>query len=551
VPKIPRHSQSLQRKPQSEIAANGDSYWYLDAAICFGLVFAIFAVYAQVSHFDFINYDDQALVYENPHTRAGLTIDNLRWAFTTTVIGNWMPVTLVSHLLDCQLFGMESGMHHLVNVLFHALASVLLFAVLKRATGERWASAFVALVFALHPLHVESVAWVAERKDVLCAVFWFLALYGYLRYVESPSPGRYVLIAAPFCLGLMSKAMMVTFPFALLLIDVWPLRRTQFPKTLWEKLPLIALSAVASVVTVFAQGSAKAFSQLAPALRMENALVSYVIYLRQMIWPTHLASFYMYPESLPVWQPAAALVLLVGVSWLAVYKWRSLPYFFAGWFWYLGTLVPVIGLVQVGAQSRADRYTYIPMVGLLWIVAWGARDIARIWPRAKLGFAAAGCVACIVCSVVSWRQVGYWRNGVTLFQHAVDVTENNFWMRLNLGYAHFSVGNNLMNSGHRLEAIEEFEQALRNKPDYAEADNNLGMLYANMPGHTAEAIAHFEAAVNLDPKLPQAQQNLGLLLASVPGRMPEAIAHLEEAQRLKPDAGLSETINRLRTGRSR
>ena len=537
-----------RKRPSDQPALKEGLHSFLDAGIWITLIVAIVIVYAQVGHFDFINYDDPQIVYGNLHVRGGLTVAGIKWAFTSVVVGNWMPVTLISHMLDCQLFGTVTGMHHLVNVVFHALAAVLLFLVLRRATGDRWPSAFVAFLFALHPLHVESVAWIAERKDVLSAFFWFLALYAYLRYVERPGPGRYLMVVAPFCLGLMSKPMLVTFPFALLLFDFWPLRRTQFPRILWEKLPLIALSAGASLVTYFVQGSAGAFSPISPGLRIENALTSYVIYIGKMFWPTGLAMFYMYPDSVAAWQVACAAAILLGVSGLALYTWRSHPYFVAGWFWYLGTLVPVIGLVQVGAQARADRYTYIPMVGLLWILAWGAVDVWKQWPRTKLVIASVAVVSCAGCLVLARIQAGYWQNSVTIFQHAVDVTENNFWVRRNLGGAHYDLANSLMEGGRAAEAISHFEEAIRWRPNYPEAQNNLGILFARIPGRTAEAIAHFQAAIELDPKLEQAHRNLGMLLASIPGRAPEAIAQLEAAQRIQPNPELRQMTDRLRAG---
>ena len=519
-----------------------------DALVFVSIVLAIFGVYAQTAHFDFVSFDDAAYVYENAHVRAGLTLDSIRWACTAVVAGNWAPVTLLSHILVWQVFGVDSGMHHLVNVLLHALASVLLFVVLRRATAATWPSAFVAFGFALHPLHVESVAWVAERKDVLSALFWFLALYAYVRYAEAPSMRWYLTVAGWFALGLMSKSMLVTFPFALLLFDVWPLRRVQWPKMLLEKLPLMLLSAIAAVATYFVQRSAGAVSgaDVTLGLRVEICLISYIAYIGNMFWPTHLDIFFMYSSAFAAWGWAGALAILVGISAVAVYTRRSLPYLATGWFWYLGTLVPVIGLVQVGAQARADRYTYVPMVGLLWILAWGAVDVLKKWPRAKPAIAIAAVVSCAACIALSLIQVGYWQNSVTLFQHALDVTENNILARNNLSDARYVLGNNLMNSGHASEAIVQFQQVLRLRPDYVEAHNNLGILLARVPGHSADAIAQFEAAVQIDPKLAQAHRNLGVLLSSVPGRRSEAISQLEQAQHLRPDPDLPQMIERVR-----
>jgi tetratricopeptide (TPR) repeat protein len=519
---------------------------FFDIAIPVFLVLAIFIVYGQLIHAGFVNYDDPEYVYDNPHVKAGLTLDGIRWSLTGVVSANWMPLTLWTHMLDCQLFGLDSGMHHLVNVFLHALASLLLFFALRRATRQPLPSAFVAFVFALHPLHVESVAWVAERKDVLSAFFFFLALYAYVRYTESPGAGRYLMVAVPFALGLMAKPMLVTFPFALLLFDVWPLGRMQFPRIVIEKLPLFALSAVASAVTYSVQHSVGAVMIMPLSQRIPNAVISYAAYIGKMFWPTHLAWFYAYPDATPVGQLIVAIAVLLGVSALAIATWRTQPYIITGWCWYLGTLVPVIGLVQVGAQARADRYTYIPMVGLLWILAFGTADLVERWPRWKPVVAVAVFASCSACLVLTWRQAGYWHDSITLYQHAVDVTDDNRWARYNLSGQHYILAGSLMNSGRGSEAIGEFAEALRVRPNYPEAHNNLGILLARTPGRIADAIAQFEAALSQDPKMAQAHRNLGLLLASLPGRSADAIAHLEAAQALQPDPELAQTINRLR-----
>ncbi len=351
----------------------------VNLAVCLGLVVSVIAVYAQVGRFEFVDYDDSVYVFNNPRVMAGVTPGGIKWALTAVVGSNRTPVTLLSHMLDCQLFGMESGMHHLVNVLLHMLSSLVLFAVLLRATGTTGPSAFVAFVFALHPLHVGSVAWIAERKDMLSALFWFLALYAYVRYTERPNRVLYLLVLALFGLGLMSKPMVVTFPFALLLFDVWPLRRMQWPKIVWEKIPLFVFSAIASALTYRVQSGTGSVKAPAFGVRIGNALISYVVYLRQTFWPTHLSVFYPYPHSIAVWPVVGAFALILGVSALvAVLAWRTRPYLAVGWFWYLGTLVPVIGLVQVGEQAHADRYMYIPMVGLNSHAGMGR---GWIWPR--------------------------------------------------------------------------------------------------------------------------------------------------------------------------
>ena len=399
----------------------------VDLAIVLGLLVAIFAVYGQVGRFDFTSYDDPLYVSENLHVQAGLTFESIKWAGTAVVASNWMPVTLFSHMLDCQLFHLQSGMHHLMNVVFHVLSTLLLFFTLKRATGDRGASAFVAAVFALHPLHVESVAWVAERKDVLSTFFWFLALYAYVRYAESPSLRRYLLVAAPFALGLMAKPMLVTFPFTLLLFDLWPLRRVQFPRIVWEKLLLIALAAAVSVVTFLVQQSTAAVKSFPLPVRIENALIAYAAYLVQTFWPSGLAVLYPYQQSPEVWLAAAGGPVILGISAAVIYGWRARPYLATGWFWFLGTLVPVIGLVQVGLQSRADRYMYIPMVGLLMMLAWGARDVIAQWPQAKVPVMVAAAACCCAFLLLARTQTEYWQNSGTLFQRPSTLPATIMW----------------------------------------------------------------------------------------------------------------------------
>jgi len=368
----------------------------VDLWIYLALFLATIALYAPTVHFDFVNYDDPDYVSANPHVRGGITVDGLKWALTSDEAANWFPLTRISEMLDIQMFGMNAGRHHLVNVVIHALAALLLFAFLNRATKARWASAFVAFVFALHPLHVESVAWIAERKDVLSAFFWFLALWAFVRYVERPSAAGYLLLAGAFCCGLLSKPMIVTLPFVLLLLYVWPLRRWELSPSsdkrslgsrpgslLWEKIPLVVLSGVVALITYLLQrgsGAVEGLSAFPIGLRMENAIVSYTIYIWKMFWPSGLAVFYPYPLGIPAWQWLLATLAIAGISVMVWRLFRTRPYLAVGWLWFLGTLVPVIGLVQVGAQARADRYMYVPMVGLAIMLAWGAADVVRKAP---------------------------------------------------------------------------------------------------------------------------------------------------------------------------
>jgi protein O-mannosyl-transferase len=530
----------------------------------------VLAVYSQVLHFDFVNFDDPDYIANNSHVPQGITADGIEWALTSTEAANWFPVTRLSHMLDVQLFGLSPGWHHLTNVLFHTFATLLLFAFLYRATGVRSPSAFVAFVFALHPLHVESVAWVAERKDVLSAFFWFLALWGYVRYAERPGAVRYLLVLLAFCLGLMSKPMIVTLPLVMLLLDIWPLRR---PLRLWEKLPFFVLSLGAAIVTYAVQSGAGAAQavQVTLGLRAENALVSYVAYIANMFWPTRLAVFYPYPHDLPVWRVIIAALVLVGVSTVVFRRFRTEPYLAIGWLWYLVTLVPVIGLVQVGAQARADRYTYVPMVGLSIILAWGAVSIVLRWPRTKTAIVALAAAACAACVLLTFLQIQYWRNSETLFQHAIDVTSGNY-------VAEHNLGTELIEEPGRLpEAIHHLEAAVRIKSDSARAHSDLGSALSKLPdrlpqviaeyqlavryspgsaiphynlgnaleaaGRLPEALAEWDAAIRLDPAyaprlkqpMAEAHNNLGVALASSPGRLPEAISHLEAALRLAPD----------------
>ena len=494
---------------------------------------AIFVVYGQVGAFDFTSYDDNLYVTDNPHVKAGLTADSIRWALTGVAASNWMPVTLLSHMLDCSLFGQQSGMHHLMNVLYHFLATVLLFLALQRATGEPWPSAFVAFLFAVHPLHVESVAWVAERKDVLSALFAFLTLYLYVRYAQQPSTVGYLVMALAFALGLMAKPMLVTLPFALLLVDVWPLKRG--PRWL-EKLPLIAMSIAVSVITFVVQRATEAVKSYPFATRIENALIGYVVYLWQTFWPSGLAALYPYQPSPALWAATVGLIIIVAISVAVVRVWRTRPYLATGWFWYLGMLVPVIGIVQVGLQSRADRYMYLPMVGLLIMIAWGAPDVVR--DRRILTGAAV--VAGLAYAGAAYAQTAYWHDSGTLFQRAVDVTRDNY-------VAEYNLANYLMNQHRGAEAAPHFEAALRIHPDYPEAENNLGMLLGRAPGGLPAAIPHFERAVELNPKLVEARYNLAVALAGA-GRRAEALQQYQTLEKLQPSAELERVIENLKRG---
>jgi tetratricopeptide (TPR) repeat protein len=508
-----------------------------DLWISLALLIATFAVYAQVRTFEFLNHDDPVYVSQNPHVRQGITPETLRWAFTSGEGANWFPLTRLSHLLDAQLFGMDAGWHHLTNAAIHALAVLLLFAFLLRATRARWPSAFVAFLFALHPLHVESVAWVSERKDVLCALFWMLALWAWVayakpRYTEHSAKRWYLLSLAAFVLGLLSKPMIVSLPLLLLLLDFWPLRRyatAGWKKLILEQVPFAALAAVASVVTYLVQqasGAVRTFAVLPIGLRIANALVSYAAYLGMLVWPANLAVFYPYPLELAWWKPVLAAAVLIAITWFVLRSLRGWPYLAVGWFWYLATLLPVIGIVQVGGQARADRYMYVPMIGLGIAIAWGAADLLRPWPSAMKAIAA---VACLACAVLTWRQLEFWHDSVALFQHAVDVTERN-------DLAQHQLGNALLDVPGRLpDAIAHLQESVSLNPDSPRSRTDLGNALSKLPGRMPDAIAQYRAAIRIDPDQAIPHSNLCGALGRSPGGVPEAIAECQTAIRLDPD----------------
>jgi protein O-mannosyl-transferase len=523
------------RETSATVNASPSASSRIDLWIYVALFVATFAVYSQVRRFAFVNFDDPDYVSANQHVRPGITGEGLVWAVTSGDAANWFPVTRLSHMLDAQFFGLRSGWHHLTSVMVHALAAMLLFAFLNRATRARWPSAFVAILFALHPLHVESVAWVSERKDVLSALFWFLALWLYVRYTETPSVGRYLLVVASLCFGLMAKPMIVTLPLVLVLLDVWPLRRwpgTSSSKLFREKIWFFALAVAAAIATYMVQqssGAVRTLTALPLALRAENALVSYVFYIAKMLWPTGLAVFYPYPADIPLWEVVLAGLAMAAISFLALHSFRDRPYLTVGWLWYLVTLAPVIGMVQVGAQARADRYMYVPMVGLSIMLAWGAADVVQRWPQTRTALAALAAATCVVFMVLTWIQIQYWKNSESLFQHAVDVTDPNYVAQHNLGNA-------LLDRPDRLlEAVDHLQEALRIQPDSVEAHTDLGNAWSKMPDRLPEALSEYERALRIAPDSPIARNDLGNALSKMPARVPDAIEQFETALRLKPD----------------
>ena len=426
------------------------------------LIAVTLAAFWQVRDHEFVHYDDDKYVMENPHVPTGLTRESIKWAFTATHASNWHPLTWLSHMLDCQLYGLNPRGHHVSSLLFHAANTVLLFLVLRRMTGALWKSAFVAALFAIHPLHVESVAWVAERKDVLSTLFWMLTMLAYLRYVEKPTIQRYLPVLMLFALGLMAKPMLVTLPFVLLLMDYWPLGRLDNGlsvtrdrlKRYWglvrEKLPLFALTAISCVVTFLVQrhgGAMPDLEWLPLDVRIANALVSYAKYIGKMLLPRHLAVLYPYPSgTLPLWQLAGAVFLLMYVSVMVFRSRQRYPYLAVGWAWYVGTLVPTIGIVQVGKQALADRYTYVPLIGLFIIIAWGVPDlvarwcVVSSWRRRRILLAVSATASILALMTCTWFQVGRWRDRISLYTHALRVTSNNATIHNNLGNALLAEG---------------------------------------------------------------------------------------------------------------
>ncbi len=508
---------------------------YTVAALCGFLLLAVALVFGQTIRHEFVNFDDDPYVYENPVVQKGLTLGGFRWALTYGKIGHWHPLTWLSHMLDCQLYGLKAGGHHLTNVLLHAASVILLFLVLWRMTGFLWRSAFVAAVFAVHPLRAESVAWVAERKDVLSGLFFMLTIGAYVRYVRRPtSMVRYGTVALFFALGLLSKNMLVTLPFLLLLLDYWPLNRiSDFnPRILLrlvaEKWPLFALSVASCVITFLVPEKVATGERLSLALRMENAVVSYVIYLWQMIYPSGLAVLYPNPIShLPFWKVGGALGLLLAVSGVIFAFRRKHPYLIVGWLWYLGMMVPVIGIVQISHYAHADRYTYIPQIGLYLMLTWMAANLCAGWQHRRVilgGFSAITLSALIYCA---HTQVSYWRNSESLWTHTLACTADNYLAHNNLGIA-------LAGRGQIDAAVAHYRKALEIKPDYPDAHNNLGAALAGR-GQIDAAVAHYRKALEIKPDDAKAYTNLGVIMAGH-GQIDAAIAHYQKALEIKPDS---------------
>jgi len=531
----------VHRINSQSIALPKKSRRWLSVGVCICLAVLTCIVFGQTLGHDFINYDDPRYVYENTNITSGLNTVSIAWAFTHIHSMNWHPVTTISHMLDCQLYGLKAGGHHFTNVLLHTVAAILLFLALQCMTGALWRSAFVAAVFAIHPLRVESVAWVAERKDVLSGVFFMVTLLAYVQYARAPSIGRYLAVALAFALGLMSKPMLVTLPFVLLLLDYWPLGRIRGQKSdvsshgklamlLVEKIPLVGLSAVSSVVTFLAQRGAVGWTEQLPvSARINNAVATYVVYMWQMLWPLKLAVFYPHPENrLPISEIMLALAILIAATAAAFILRKKRPYLVTGWLWYLGMLVPVIGLVQVGWQGHADRYTYLPQIGLYLLLTWSVADLTARWRRQREILSAS---AAVIISVLGWRawiQTSYWRDSETLFTQGLAVTSNNDVAENNLGIV-------FLRKGKVDEAISLLQAAVDLRPENSPAHENLAKALLQK-GRVADALVHYRKLLELQPDNIEVHNIVGTVLIQQ-GRIREGAEEWQKVLAIEPDNG--------------
>ena len=533
--------------------------------ICLALAILTVITFWSLKNCSFINYDDNLYVYENAYVQSGLNANNVVHAFSSELMkisGHWCPVTWLSLMLDYSIFGLNPSGYHLVNLLLHVMNTLLLFLILHRMTKTIWPSAFVATLFAIHPLHVESVAWITERKDVLSTFFWMLTLGAYSYYVEHPRFRRYAFVFLFFILGLLTKSMLVTLPFVLLLLDYWPLYRFQgikpndkvqteilksvssdkqinkpaYPEYKWsviypllcEKIPFFVLAILSSTATyVAAQIAEGVHSDAFPlSVRIGNAFISYIAYIGKMMWPANLAVFYPYPKSLVTWQVLGSAFLLIAITLVIVWKAKKFPYLATGWLWYLGTLVPVIGIVQVGNQAMADRYTYIPMIGLFIMVAWAIPSLIKGDETRKKILFPIGITCIILLAVLTWQQCGYWKNSVTLYNHALQATKDNY-------LAHNNLGVTLVAEGKTEKAIYHYNKAILIKPDYVEAYTNRGNAYFRL-GQNQRAIEDYNEAIRLKADYVEAYTNRGSAYFGL-GQHQRAIEDYNEAIRLKPD----------------
>lgn len=557
--------------------------------ICLFLSLSLALVYWELGRSEFINFDDSVYVYENPNVRNGISLKNVVWAFLNTY-PCWQPLAWLSHMLDCHTFGLNAGWHHFTNLLFHILNSTLLFFVFRKMTGDVWKSFVVAALFALHPLSVDSVAWISERKSVLSSFWWILTMWFYAHYAEKPCLMRYLWALLFFVLGLLTKPFVITLPFVLLLLDYWPLgqrwaratidptgndhrivftplKNINLSRRVMEKVPFFILLAVyLSVFSItLAEAGTASMGKVPLGLRMANALVSYGKYFLKAVFPHNLSVFYPFPDSIPVWQIAVSTLLIVGVSILSIRLINEKPYIFTGWFWFLGTLVPVIGLIQSGLwPAMADRWMYIPQIGLYIVVVWGIVDLFRRMRFNHFFLVLPAALILLLLSIVTWHQVKHWRSNITLFQHAIDVTVNNIVAYNNLGnaliragryeeairnlekaiaiqpkyaYAQYSLGLALYHQGNIEKATRRFLKTLELDPSFFRAHYNLGLIYYRQGRHT-EAVRHYRSALRLENNYADTHNNLGLILHEQ-GRYAEAAEHYLKATEIAPDHAIA------------
>ncbi len=537
------------------------------------LIVASFIAYGRILGNGFINFDDDQCITENNHIKSGINSESIKWAFSTVDVYYWQPLTWLSHMLDWSLFKENAGGHHLISLLLHIGSILLLFFFLNRTTKNLWSSAFVAAVFALHPLRVESVAWAAERKDVLSMFFGLASIYAYACYAENFKISQYIICLILFALSLMAKPMLVTLPFVLLLLDYWPLGRWQktlttvkvpiatsertkkkkakkrkadsinekktfIPPTsssqiirslVWEKAPFVFLTIISSIVTIWGQnkfGVVISMENLPFSTRIQNAVISYVSYLGKTFWPIDLAVFYPYKYPFPLWQILLSCLILIVITIVVIYAIKKLPFLFVGWFWYLGTLIPVIGLMQVTSQAMADRFTYLPSIGIAIMLAWGIPLLFQREDMSRNILFPAGVAVLAILAVVTWQQCGYWKNDTTLFSHALQVTKNNY-------LAHNSLGNDLLKEGKSEEAINHYNEAIRLKPSYPYAYYGRGNVYSKL-GQYQQAIEDYNEAIRLKPDFAYAYYNRGIVYSEL-GQYQQAIEDYNEAIYLKPD----------------
>jgi len=504
--------------------------------ICILLAAVTLAVYWQVRHFDFVNFDDLNYITKNTHVQSGLTLEGIRWAFSTTSADYlWHPLIWLSLMLDYQLYGLHPGAYHMTNLILHILTTLLLFSLFHRMTGALWKSAFVAAFFALHPLHVESVAWIAERKDVLSAFFWMLTLYLYAYYAENPSAKKYLLVLLAFVCALMSKPMVVTLPVVMILLDYWPLKRFESNKNnpwLWqlkEKWPLFVLSAVLVTIIFYAPGETETLLKTFPLSdRLANAPVAFMTYLAKTFWPYGLAILYPFNADIPAWQVLGAVLIILAMTVFTLLKIRHLPFLLVGWFWLAITIAPVLGIIQISLSTpyaMADRYHYLPSIGIAVIIAWGLPHLFAHRNALKKILFSAGIIFIVSMSILTWKQCSRWFNTVTLFSHTLKITENNY-------VAHNNLGLTLYKAGRINDAILHYNKAIAIKPDYAIAYNNRGNVYSQLKRHS-NALEDLNEAIRLRPDLADAYNNRG----SVYFRMQDykkSIKDFNEAIRLKP-----------------